>query len=111
MTFSTRSMSIASAVLTAACATQPIPATRDAPGFLLGLFHGAIAIFALVGSLFMHIRVYAFPNDGFWYDFGFVTGLCGFVLIVILSSMARIGGMLTGEFLIRAAHRPHASSS
>lgn len=97
MTFSLRRISIASALFTAACATQPIANTHDAPGFLLGLFHGAIAVLALVGSLFMHIRVYAFPNNGFWYDFGFVTGLCGFVLVVILSSMARIGGMLTAN--------------
>ena len=60
------------------CATQPNPAAYDPPGFLFGVLHGFTSLFALVGSLFLDIRVYAFPNSGGWYDFGFVLGAAFF---------------------------------
>ena len=56
------------------CAHQPSPVAFDSPGFFVGLLHGFIMLFSLVGSLFMDIRVYAFPNSGGLYDFGFVLG-------------------------------------
>ncbi len=59
----------------AACASQPYVARSGAPGFFVGLLHGFIAWFALIGHIFNHsIRVYAFPNSGGWYDFGFLLG-------------------------------------
>jgi hypothetical protein len=63
----------------AACARQ-IPAgvahAPDTPGFLLGLWHGFVFPWAWIGSLFdPHIAVYAVPNDGGWYDFGFFIGI------------------------------------
>jgi hypothetical protein len=62
--------------LLAACATQPEAVSQPAgpPGFLLGLVHGFISPFALVAEIFTHVRVYAYPNSGGWYDFGFVIG-------------------------------------
>ena len=57
------------------CATQSDVASGDAPGFLLGLFHGFTSMFSLIGSLFTEYRVYAYPNSGFWYDFGFCLGV------------------------------------
>jgi 4-hydroxybenzoate polyprenyltransferase len=86
---------IAAVVLLAACASQPAPVAHQVPGFLAGFFHGFIAIASLIGSLFLHIRIYEFPNSGFWYDFGFVAGFCSFLLGVFLTIMARIGGMMT----------------
>ena len=56
------------------CAHQPSSVAFDSPGFFIGLLHGFIMLFSLVGSLFMDIRVYAFPNSGGLYDFGFVLG-------------------------------------
>ena len=51
----------------------------QAPGFLLGLWHGFIAPVAFLVSLFReHVRIYAFPNLGRWYDFGFMRGIGGF---------------------------------
>ena len=50
---------------------------------------------SLIGSLFLHIRIYEFPNGGFWYDFGFVSGFVTSLLTVFLTFMARIGGMVT----------------
>ncbi len=64
------------AALFAACAHQPgVGPYMDAPGFFPGLLHGLIAPFAFVGSLFMKVRMYAWPNSGAWYDFGFLIGL------------------------------------
>lgn len=59
----------------AGCASQPYVATTGSPGFLHGLLHGFIVWFALVGHLFNHnVRIYAYPNNGGWYDFGFLIG-------------------------------------
>ena len=58
-----------------ACASQP-PAQSGAPAFLGGLWHGVIAPIAFVVSLFDNdVRMYAFPNGGRWYDFGFLLGI------------------------------------
>jgi len=67
------------AVLLAACA-HAVPAAVEqgagTPNFLHGLWHGFIFPFAWIGSLFdPDIAVYAVPNDGGWYDFGFFLGV------------------------------------
>lgn len=59
----------------AGCATQPGTAAYDPPGFFAALLHGLIAPIALVVGLFSDTRIYAFPNSGLWYDFGFLIGL------------------------------------
>jgi hypothetical protein len=61
-------------------ATQtPDASIPGTPGFLLGLWHGAIAPITFVISLFTDaVRVYAVPNVGRWYDFGFMLGIGGF---------------------------------
>jgi hypothetical protein len=60
-----------------ACAHQPSDVdTYGAPGFFLGLVHGWTAPFALIGHIFNNeIRVYAYPNSGGWYDFGYILGI------------------------------------
>ena len=59
----------------AACASQP-PGQPGAPALRSGLWHGVIAPIAFVISLFDNdVRMYAFPNGGRWYDFGFLLGL------------------------------------
>jgi len=66
-------------VLLAACAHQVSSAvqhTADTPGFLLGVWHGFIFPVAWVLSLLMpDVAVYAVPNQGGWYDFGFFIGI------------------------------------
>lgn len=58
-----------------ACAHQPTPETTQVlPGLLWGLLHGFIAPISFIGSIFLDVRMYAFPNDGVWYDLGFVLG-------------------------------------
>jgi hypothetical protein len=64
----------------AGCATQSAAAVAPAaPGFLLGLWHGFIFPVAWFISLFdPHVAVYAVPNDGGWYDFGYFLGIVVF---------------------------------
>ena len=58
------------------CAYQPQPSSfGDAPGLFTGLAHGLFAPVALIAGIFTHIRIYAFPNSGWWYDLGFLIGL------------------------------------
>src|SRR3954469_17949031 len=82
------SLAIAAFALLAACATQVHSAVAPAaPGFLLGLWHGFIFPVAWALSLFLpDIAVYAVPNNGGWYDFGYFLG------IVVFGVGARKGG-------------------
>ena len=60
--------------LLASCAQQPAVYHPETPGFLRGVLHGITAPFALIISIFRDIRIYNYPNSGFWYDVGFVIG-------------------------------------
>ena len=65
----------------AACAAHQTPAGVDpnGPGFLLGLWHGFIFPVAWIVSLFTSkVAIYAVPNNGGWYDFGYFLGICVF---------------------------------
>ena len=76
MNVSRFSLGLLALLALSACATQPVVEIASYPGFLRGLLHGAIAPFAFIGSLFSDgIAIYAFPNAGGWYDFGFLLGL------------------------------------
>jgi hypothetical protein len=46
---------------------------------LFGLLHGFLILFSFVASLFTDYRIYAFPNSGGWYDFGFLLGAMSFL--------------------------------
>lgn len=62
-----------------ACASQievGVNAAPETPGFLWGMWHGFIFPWSFIGSLFNpDIAVYAVPNKGGWYDFGFFLGI------------------------------------
>jgi hypothetical protein len=66
-------------MLLAACARavpEAVAHTAQTPGFLWGVWHGFVFPFAWIGSLFDEgIAVYAVPNNGGWYDFGFFLGV------------------------------------
>ncbi len=66
--------------LTACAATQASGAVAaTAPGFWLGLWHGFIFPVAWVVSLFSDkVAIYAVPNSGGWYDFGYFLGIVVF---------------------------------
>ncbi|QIG54017.1 hypothetical protein G6N82_07500 [Altererythrobacter sp. BO-6] len=79
----TRPLRIATAaalvVLLSACASQidaGVAKEAGSPGFWWGLWHGFIFPWSFIGSLFdPDIAVYAVPNTGGWYDFGFFLGI------------------------------------
>ena len=77
-------------MLSACAATQaPDAVAHDAntPGFLMGLWHGFIFPIAWIVSLFVDkVAVYAVPNNGGWYDFGYFLG------IVVFGVGAKQGG-------------------
>jgi hypothetical protein len=66
--------------LTACAASQSRDAVApNAPGFLLGLWHGLIFPIAWVVSLVVpNVAIYAVPNNGGWYDFGYFLGVVVF---------------------------------
>jgi hypothetical protein len=48
-------------------------------GFWLGLWHGFIAPFVFVASLFKsNLAIYEIHNNGAWYNFGYLFGLACF---------------------------------
>lgn len=70
------------AVLVAACAPTANPLAsqgEDIAGFWLGLWHGFIALFTFIVSLFKeNVGVYEVRNNGGWYDLGFLLGAMSF---------------------------------
>jgi hypothetical protein len=75
-----RLLPLAALAALAACARQSAAAVAPAaPGFLLGLWHGFIFPIAWLISLFVpDVAVYAVPNNGGWYDFGYFLGVVVF---------------------------------
>lgn len=61
------------------CAHQLKISAYDVPGFWAGVLHGFLILFTFIGSLFSDVRIYAFPNSGSWYDFGYVIGASMFL--------------------------------
>ena len=63
-----------------ACARQMTGAVvAGSPGILRGMWDGFIFPFAWMVSLFVpEVAVYAVPNNGGWYDFGYFLGVVVF---------------------------------
>jgi hypothetical protein len=62
-------------IISAGCADVATCVTNAEYGFWNGLWHGIIAPFGFIGSLFNDkIAMYAVNNNGHWYDFGFALG-------------------------------------
>ncbi|WP_321348035.1 hypothetical protein [uncultured Draconibacterium sp.] len=66
---------VAAAILFAGCATQSFQNISNPPGFIKGVFHGFILLFSFIASLFTDYEIYAFPNAGGWYNFGYLIGV------------------------------------
>lgn len=71
------------AVLLTGCAAGPnqlvgsVAADGGVAGFWNGLWHGLIAPIAFIISLFnANVGVYEVHNNGSWYTFGFLIGMC-----------------------------------
>ncbi|WP_347839199.1 hypothetical protein [uncultured Draconibacterium sp.] len=69
------SIVVVAALLFTGCATQSLENVTDPPGFLKGVLHGFILLFSFIASLFTDYEIYAFPNAGGWYNFGFLIGV------------------------------------
>ena len=72
---------LAAVVALSACVAQQSPSSIEAsaPGFFHGLWHGFIFPVAWIASLFMDkVALYAVPNNGGWYDFGYFLGIVVF---------------------------------
>ena len=65
--------------LLASCARQPLVNAYDPPGFFSGLIHGFLIFFGFLAGLVTEYRIYAFPNSGGWYDFGYLIGAAMFL--------------------------------
>jgi len=79
--FRARLAAAALPLLLAACAATETPESvqPDAPGLLLGVWHGFIFPVAWLISLFSDkVAIYAVPNNGGWYDFGYLIGIMVF---------------------------------
>jgi hypothetical protein len=67
--------------LVAGCAAGPnpsvgMPGNHGVAGFWLGLWHGFIAPFVFIASLFKSsLAIYEVHNNGAWYNFGYLFGL------------------------------------
>ena len=72
-----RAAILLAALALTACASQATTAVApEAPGFLYGVWHGFIFPVAWIVSLFDgDTAVYAVPNNGGWYDFGYFIGI------------------------------------
>jgi hypothetical protein len=72
------------------CASQP-ENIESGPGFFVGIWHGLVALPSVVIGLFTSIRIYNFPNSGYWYDVGFILGfiISIFILFVWLEESNR----------------------
>lgn len=61
------------------CAQSMTGVNAGPAGFFSGLWHGFICVFSLIGHLFNEdIAIYQTPNNGGWYDFGFLIGAGAF---------------------------------
>ena len=87
--------------LSACAATQaPDAVAPGAPGFWLGLWHGFIFPLAWIVSLFTdRVAIYAVPNSGGWYDFGYFLG------IVVFGVGAKRGHSVTRDRVINVKAR------
>ena len=95
------SIVLALALTLTSCAHQIQTAiTPTAPGFFYGLWHGFIFPVAWLLSLVMpDVAVYAVPNNGGWYDFGYFLG------IVVFGVGARKSHVVYRDRIVRVRDR------
>jgi hypothetical protein len=85
-------------LLLAGCFAEPVTSViprNDAPGFWAGVFHGYTVLFSVVRSLVdPGVGVYAAPNSGGWYDFGFMFGALQYGLLAIRLTQLAVVSLL-----------------
>lgn len=73
---------------------SPGGVATDIPGFLMGLWHGLLAPWTLIARFFLNIEMYAVPNTGFTYDFGFLLGVTASIPIGWLAAIVAVAAHL-----------------
>ena len=66
------------------------------PGFFMGVWHGLVAPYTLIIRLFADIYMYAVPNNGLFYDTGFLLGIVFSLPIGWLAAIISTGFLLIG---------------
>ena len=66
-------------IFVGACAHRPRVMAGDVSGFWSGVLRGFLIAFSFTRSLLTDVRIYAFPNSGGWYDFGYLLGAAMFL--------------------------------
>jgi hypothetical protein len=91
----------------AACANQAATGVEaGAPGFLHGLWHGFIFPVAWLLSLFADdIAIYAVPNNGGWYDFGYFLGIVVFGVGARKTQVVYRDRIVERERVVDGSHR------
>ena len=70
---------ISIAILLSSCAPGNEHFIETTAGFWMGLWHGFIAFFTFIISLFTDsVTIYEINNNGNWYNFGFILGVATF---------------------------------
>jgi hypothetical protein len=76
-------LAIAAVLVLSSCVPGPNPSVNvldtagNIAGFWSGLWHGVISPVTFIISLFSHnVNVYDVYNNGNWYNFGFILGVC-----------------------------------
>lgn len=93
----TKIISLLAIILVALFAVSCAPAspvvvdtTQHVYGFWGGVWHGGILFFDWIAQLFSdNVGLYAFNNNGGWYNFGFFLGVNGF-----LWGLIKLGGRI-----------------
>jgi hypothetical protein len=81
-------------------AGSEVYSSYDPPGFFSGLWHGMVAPYTLVIRIFLDIKMYAIPNSGWFYDFGFLLGMVLSVPIGWFAAIVAIPCEITGFTLL-----------
>lgn len=71
--------------------------TYDPAGFFSGIWNGLLAPWTLIARWFVHdIVMYAIPNTGWFYDFGFLLGVIFSIPVGWLLALLSLGAHLFG---------------
>ena len=76
--------------LLAGCTFAGMPSSTT-PGFFHGFWHGFLAPWTLILRWFLEIKMYALPNSGWFYDFGFLLGVGLSIPIGWLAALVALG--------------------
>ena len=64
-------------------------------GFFAGVWHGLLAPYSLIARWFISgVVMYAIPNTGWFYDFGFLAGIVGSIPIGWVAAILSMIGHL-----------------